>query len=90
MTSPYRVEISQSAAKKLRKLDNGVRTRIVKALKLLAAEPRPSTMKALTSHPGYLRVRVGDHRIVYTVRDDELLVLVLKIAHRREVYDRLP
>ena len=43
-------------------------------------------MRALTGHPGYLRVRVGDYRIAYTVDDGRLLVLVLAVGHRRDVY----
>jgi mRNA interferase RelE/StbE len=43
----------------------------------------------LAGHPGLLRIRVGAYRVVYTVRDDVLLVLVLHLGHRRDVYDML-
>jgi mRNA interferase RelE/StbE len=52
----------------------------------LATEPRPPDRKALAGHHGELRIRVGDYRIVYEVHDDELLVLVTRLGHRREVY----
>jgi mRNA interferase RelE/StbE len=52
---------------------------------LLEQEPRPSGCRKLTGESQY-RVRVGDYRIVYDVRDRELLVLVLRVAHRRDVY----
>ena len=48
--------------------------------------PRPPASKPLVGHPGYLRVRVGDYRIVYRLEEDKLVVLVLTMGHRREVY----
>jgi mRNA interferase RelE/StbE len=53
----------------------------------LAQDPRPPAACALQGRPG-LRVRVGDYRITYTVADDVLLVVVVTLGHRREVYDR--
>jgi mRNA interferase RelE/StbE len=53
----------------------------------LAQDPRPPAARALQARPG-LRVRVGDYRIIYTVADDVLLVVVVTLGHRREVYDR--
>lgn len=64
--------------------------RIVTALGLLRDHPRPPAAKALAGHPRYLRVRVGDYRIVYTVDDGRLLALVLTTGHRRAVHDSLP
>ncbi|MEV0153962.1 type II toxin-antitoxin system RelE/ParE family toxin [Micromonospora sp. NPDC050686] len=55
----------------------------------MAAEPRPAGVKALAGHPGLLRIRVGDYRIIYTVRDHELIVLVVHLGHRGDVYDAL-
>jgi mRNA interferase RelE/StbE len=60
--------------------------RIVTALEVLQAEPRPPAMKALVGHPGYLRVITGNHRIVYTIVDDRLLILVLALGNRKDVY----
>ena len=54
---------------------------------LLELEPRPAGCRKLTGESRY-RVRVGDYCIVYEVRDRELLVLVLRVAHRRDVYRR--
>lgn len=90
LTDQYRVELSRSAAKELRRLDRSVQTRVVAALALLRDNPRPPTVKALTGHPGLLRVRVGDYRIVYRVQEDRLLVLVLTVGHRSSVYRGLP
>lgn len=90
MAERYEVRLSRRADKELRKLDRPIQARIVAALALLRDDPRPAAAKALAGHPGYLRVRVGDWRLVYTVHDGELLVLVLTLGHRREIYDNLP
>jgi mRNA interferase RelE/StbE len=85
----YTIEISTSAAKALATLQKANRLRIVGAIELLSIDPRPpgATMLRGGEH-GRWRVRVGDYRIVYAIEDDRLLVLVLRVAHRREVYDR--
>jgi mRNA interferase RelE/StbE len=77
LTDRYSVELSRPAAKELRRLDHRVQARIVAALALLRDTPRPPAVKALTGHPGLLRVRVGDYRIVYRVEEQRLIVLVL-------------
>ena len=85
--STYRVELRPAAARALRKLDPQVRGRIQGAIALLAQDPRPPAARALQGRPG-LRVRVGHYRIIYTVQDDVLLVVVVTLGHRREVYER--
>lgn len=84
------MELSARAARDLRKLDRPTQARLLTALYLLGDHPRPPGARPLVGHPAYLRVRVGDYRIVYTVEDGVLLVLVLMVGHRREVYRRLP
>ncbi len=81
----YQVKLVSTAARQLRKLPPDVRTRIVTALDLLGGTPRPPSATQLVNSD-YWRVRVGDYRIVYEIDDDVLLVLVLRIAHRRDVY----
>jgi len=85
--SEYRIELRPAAARALRKLDPSIRHRLQGAIALLAREPRPPSARALQGRPG-LRVRVGDYRIIYTVADDVLLVVVVTVGHRRDVYDR--
>lgn len=63
------------------------RKRIVVALEVLAETPRPPRSKKLTGRQNQLRVRTGDHRIIYRVDDAVLVVLVIKIGHRKDVYD---
>lgn len=84
----YSIEFSPSAAKALNKISNPFRLRIVGVIELLAIEPRPPASKMLRGEHGRWRVRVGDYRIVYAIEDHRLLVLILRIAHQREVYDR--
>lgn len=82
----YSVVIAPAALRQLRKLDPQARRRVQAAIDLLAENPRPPAAKRLVNFGGEWRVRVGDYRVVYDIVDDELLVLVLSAAHRREVY----
>jgi len=83
--SRYRVEVRPAALRALRNLDASVRPRIEGAIALLAEDPRPPASRPLRGRPGY-RVRVGDYRIIYTVQDDVLLIVVVTLGHRRDVY----
>lgn len=83
--SRYTVEIKASARKELRKLDGLVRKRIVAAIAELADEPRPDGCKKLKGHTGY-RIRVGGHRVIYTVDDGRITVTVVRVAPRGDVY----
>ncbi len=85
----YTVEISTSAAKSIAKIERKTRLRVIGAIELLAVDPRPPGVKLLRGgEQGRWRAGVGDYRIVYTIEDDRLIVLVLRVAHRREVYER--
>jgi len=81
----WRVEFERRAKRELDALDGSTRERIVKALGRLAINPhKASSVKAL--HGGSYRLRVGDYRVIYALEDDILVVLVVKIGHRRDVY----
>jgi mRNA interferase RelE/StbE len=82
----YRLTLAPAAARQLRKFDPPVRRRIQAALELLSSDPRPPAATQLLGGAAEWRVRTGDYRIVYEIGDDELLVLVLRIGHRREIY----
>ncbi len=84
----YSVTLAPSAARQLRKFDSDVRRRIQAAIDLLAVEPRPPAASRLIGGSGEWRVRTGNYRIVYEIDDDQLVVLVLRMGHRREIYDR--
>lgn len=83
----YRIELRPAAVRALKKLDPPIRARVQGAIALLAEDPRPPAARALRGRPG-LRVRVGDYRIIYTVADEVLLVVVVTVGHRRDVYER--
>ncbi len=81
----YRIELRRAAVRALRKIHPQDRRRIQGAIALLGQDPRPPGAGALTGRPA-LRVRVGDYRIIYTVQDNVLLVVVVTLGHRRDVY----
>ena len=84
----YHVEVAAAAVRQLRKLDRSAQRRVQAAIELLAAEPRPNGAKKPVGGDGEWRVRTGDYRIVYEIHDNVLLVLVIAVGHRREIYDR--
>lgn len=84
----YAVTLSPAAARQLRKSDPQTRRRLQAVIELLADEPRPPAATRLVGGTGAWRVRTGDYRVIYEIHDGELLVLVLRMAHRREIYDR--
>lgn len=85
----YSIRIKASAAGDLRRIAKPERARIVAAIDRLAGNPFPgSVLKGELR--GLRRLRVGDHRVLYEIRNDELVVLVVRIAHRRDAYRRKP
>lgn len=85
----YRVTLKPSAVKELARLSKPIQERIAATIDALAGNPRPHGCETLQGQDNLLRVRVGDYRIIYTVHDRELLVLVIRIGDRKEVYRRL-
>lgn len=82
----WRVEFRPSARAELLKLDRPVQERVLRSLHRLASDPHAAASVKALKGSDELRLRVGDWRVVYTLRDDVLMVLVVRIAHRREVY----
>ncbi len=82
----YRITLAPPAARQLRKFDPHVRRRIQAALELLAVEPRPPAATRLIGGSGEWRVRTGDYHVVYEIHDEVLVVLALRIGHRRAVH----
>lgn len=83
----YSIEVRPAALRALKRIDKQDHARIRGAIALLAADPRPPGAKALRGRPGF-RIRVGNYRVVYAIEDDKLLVIVVTLGHRRDVYDR--
>jgi mRNA interferase RelE/StbE len=82
----YSIDIAPKVYKNLAKLSKDNRKRIEIKIDALAENPRPQGYKQLKGNENIFRVRVGDYRIVYEIIDDVLIVYVLDIDHRRQVY----
>lgn len=86
----YEIEWTAPALRELRKLDKPIARRVLTAVTKLGVDPRPPGVRALTGQPsGTLWLPIGDYRLVYLVQDDLILVTVVRIAHRREMYREL-
>lgn len=83
----YQIELRPAAVRALKRIAHQDRDRIRGAIALLGEDPRPPGAKALRGRPGF-RVRVGDYRIVYTIDDNILVVAVIALGHRSNVYER--
>jgi mRNA interferase RelE/StbE len=86
MATTYKIVVTPAAGRDLGSLPRSVLKRIDAKILSLGRDPRPAGVKKLAGHEGFLRVRVGDYRIIYQVEDDRLVVLVVRVGHRREVY----
>ncbi|MDF5737094.1 MULTISPECIES: type II toxin-antitoxin system RelE family toxin [unclassified Nostoc] len=82
----YEVKFSKGAKRQFRKLPLDVQERIQTKINELAIEPRPNGVKKLQCDDNSYRVRVGDYRVIYELDDDVLIVTVIKIGHRSEIY----
>jgi mRNA interferase RelE/StbE len=86
MNRLYQLIIKPSAEKQLDRLPANTRRRVVAALEDLRHDPRPPGCVKLTGEDDLWRIRVGVYRVVYQIRDVELIILVVRIAHRKDVY----
>ena len=84
--SSYRVEIARRAIRSIAQLPRREQQRVRAAIDLLADEPRPPGCVALAGESSGYRVRVGDYRILYEVIDTRLVIQVIRVGHRRDVY----
>jgi mRNA interferase RelE/StbE len=86
---PHRVELSPAAARQLKKLGRSAIQQIAAKIDSLADDPRPRGCEKLVGYEGLYRVRVGEYRIIYAVEDRLVLVVVLKIGSRADIYQRI-
>ena len=84
--APYNVEISRTAERQLRRLPTEHRQRVAQTMALLAIDPHPRGSRKLTGYDDVFRVRTGRYRVIYSIEQARLVVLVLKIGHRKDVY----
>lgn len=82
----YSIRILPAAQRQLAKLDPPMRTRIAAAIDELAANPRPPGAKKLSGKENLWRIRVGDYRILYQLSDRQMLVIIVAVGHRGDVY----
>ncbi len=85
----YTVEVSPAAGRQIRKLDRNPQERVLARIEKLQEDPRPHDASKLQAPEDLYRIRVGDFRIVYQVEDDRLLVLIVKVGNRKEIYRSL-
>ncbi|MBG1267126.1 type II toxin-antitoxin system RelE family toxin [Nostoc sp. WHI] len=82
----YQIEISNRAVKQLKKLSADIRDRVNEKILELADNPRPSGVVKLENTDNKYRIRIGNYRILYEIQDDVLIVKVVRVGHRRDVY----
>jgi mRNA interferase RelE/StbE len=83
---PYRIELSKPAVRQLEKLSKAIQSRLKPRIEGLAHDPRPHGVTKLVGEDELYRLRVGDYRIIYQIQDKVLLVLVVRVGSRKEVY----
>ena len=83
----FRIEFTAAAAREIRNLDPPIRRRILAGVADLELDPRPHGCRKLAGYDNAWRVRIGDYRVLYEVMDDQVLVTVVRVAHRRAVYE---
>lgn len=82
----YTIELTKTARKQFDRLPVAIQNKIEKKIDDLAQNPRPQGVVKLTHEDSLYRIRYGDYRVIYQIQDKALLILVIKIGHRREIY----
>ena len=86
MGKGYSIRYTESASRSLRKLERGIQARVAARILALADNPYPPGTRKIAGGERAYRIRVGDYRVVYDVLEDAIVVLVLRIGHRKDVY----
>lgn len=82
----FRIDLTGTAKRQLRRIDIQHQRRLATAIDALATDPFPPGVKRLISSNALWRIRVGDYRVIYEVHQAEIRLLVVRIAHRKDVY----
>ena len=82
----YRIEVSATAERQIRKLPRADQLRVVRTIQALSTDPRPSGCRKLSGHDDVFRVRVGRYRILYSIEGRRLVIIILKVGDRKDVY----
>lgn len=86
MKIDYKIEIKASAQKELRNLPNKELKKIIEKIGSLSTNPRPSGCKKLSGDEKY-RIRIGNYRVLYRIEDEILVIFIVKVGHRKDVYE---
>ena len=82
----YEIEVSATAKRRLRRLNLVDQIKILKRVRGLAEDPQPPGSRKLRGYTDVYRIRVGQYRVLYSVEDHKLVIILLKVGHRRDVY----
>ena len=82
----YRIEVSATAERQIRKLPRADQVRVIRVMQALAIDPRPPGCRKLSGFDDTFRVRVGRYRVLYSIEDRRLVIIVLKVGDRKDVY----
>lgn len=82
----YRIEVSATAERQIRRLDRDDQLRVLRAVRDLAAEPRPRGCRKLRGYEDVFRIRVGLFRVLYSIEKERILIILLKVGHRKDIY----
>lgn len=86
MKTDYKIGIKKSAQKELKSLPNKELKKVIEKISSLAINPRPAGCKKLSGDEKY-RIRVGNYRVLYSIEDDILTIFIVKVGHRKDVYE---
>lgn len=87
--SNYKIEFAPRVEKQLKKIPKDIRKLILERIEKLEKNPRPENIEPLKgAEVGFFRIRQGDYRIVYSIEDHKLIVLVVRVVHRQEAYKK--
>ncbi len=82
----YQIKILSKARRSIKKLPKSVQENIKNAVRNLGENPRPNNVKKLSGSHDLYRIRLGDYRIIYQIKDDILLIVIVMAGHRKEIY----
>ncbi len=85
----FRIEYKNSVKKELRKLSRADRIVVINKIELLKVEPRPEGSAKLKGSRDLFRIRHGDYRVIYQIKNEVLVIIIIRIGHRREIYKNL-
>ena len=85
----YKIEVAEEAEKFIRKQDKRLQRQIINKIRGLCEHPRPQGCRKLKGYKELYRISSGNYRIVYAIREKKLLILVVRVAHRKDIYRHL-